>query len=139
MAAGDYVLPLNGELFSGTAGSTPSTERDNVDEVRLRMTGRTAEAVRRKKSWVAKKITVREATLEFKAYDIESDAFVTALASAFMNGTKIALYPTSYSGGPGLDADFYVTGFSRDENNTEIGAYNVTAEPTDELRDPNWV
>ncbi len=45
----------------------------------------------------------------------------------------------SAASGEGLDADFYVTNFSRNEANEEFIAYSVTAEPTDEERDPAWV
>jgi len=138
MAAGDYVIPLDGKFYSGSEGSTASTERDNVDEVRLRMTARTAEAVRRGKTWVAKKPTVLEGTLEFKVFDLESDAFVAVLSAAFIAKSRVALKAESYSGNASLDADFYITGFSHDQNNAEIAVYNVTAEPTDELRDPTY-
>ena len=138
MAAGDYRVGLDGKFYYGSSGSQASTEADNVFNVNMGMTRRTAEAVRRGKTWVAKKPTIAEATVEFEMYDIDSDAFLTAIKDAFMNSTRIALYPTDASSGEGLDADFYITKFSRSEANEEFMTYSVTAEPTDEERDPAW-
>jgi len=138
MAAGDYRIGLDGKFHYGASGSQASTEADNVRNVNLNMSKRMAEAVRRGKSWVAKKPVITEGTVEFEIYDIEGDAFLTAVKSAFMNDTRIALYPTDAASGEGLDADFYISSFSRNEANEEFIAYSVTAEPTDEERDPAW-
>ena len=139
MAAGDYRIGLDGKFYHGPSGAQATTEADNVRNVNLNLSKRTAEAVRRGKKWVAKKPVVTEATLEFEIYDIEGDAFLAAVKNAFMNDTRIAFYPTDADSGEGLDADFYVTNFSRNEANEEFIAYSVTAEPTDEERDPGWV
>lgn len=138
MAAGDYRIGLDGVFLSGASGSTASTERDNVDDVNLSLSKRVAEAVRRGKTWVAIKPTVTEATLTFVVFDIDSDAFVAALRAAFMADTRIALYPKDASSGEGLDADWYITNFSRAEDNEDFIKYNVEARPTDEERDPSW-
>jgi len=139
MAAGDYRIGLDGKFYYGTAGSTASTEANNVDDVNLNLSARTAAAVRRGKAWVASKPIVKEATLDFKAWDIEADSFLTAVKNAYMNATRIALYPKDASSGDGLDADYYITGFNRAEGNEDFITYQVTAEPTDETRDPTWV
>ncbi len=138
MAAGDYRIGLDGKFYSGTAGTTASTERDNVDEVSLGLSTRTAEALRRGKTWVATVVIALEGTLTFKVFDIDSDAFVTVLRTAYMGKSRVALFPKDAATGEGLDADFYITGFTRDESNADIIAYNVEAKPTDELRDPAW-
>lgn len=138
MAAGDYRMGLEGKFYYGTAGSQASTEADNVDDVTLNLSARSAEAVRRGKDWVAKKPTVLEASLDFKVWDIEADTFLSDIKTAFMNKGRIALYPTDAPSGEGLDADFYVTTFNRAEDNEGFITYAVTAEPTDEARDPSW-
>ncbi len=138
MAAGDYRIGLDGKFHYGASGAQASTEADNVRNVNLNMSKRMAEAVRRGKKWVAKKPVITEGTVEFEIYDIEGDAFLAAVKSAFMNDTRIALYPTDAASGEGLDADFYISSFSRNEANEEFIAYSVTAEPTDEERDPAW-
>jgi hypothetical protein len=139
MAAGDYRIGLDGKFYYGDSGAQATTLADNVRNVNLAMSKRTAEAIRRGKTWVAKKPVITEGTLEFEIFDIEGDAFLTAVKNAFMNDTRIALYPTDAPSGEGLDGDFYITNFSRNEGNEEFVTYSVTAEPTDEERDPVWV
>jgi len=139
MAAGDYRMGLDGKFYYGTAGAKASTPADNVRNVNLNLSKRTAEALRRGKKWVAKKTIATEASVEFEVFDIEGDSFLTNLKNAFMLNSKIALYPKDAASGEGLDADFYISGFSRSENNEDFIVYSVTAEPTDEQRDPAWV
>jgi len=138
VAAGDYRIGLDGKFYYGNAGGQANTEADNVDDVTLNLSKRVAESLRRGKKWVAKKPIANEATIDFKVLDIEGDGFVAALESAYMNDTRIALYPTDGTGGKGLDADYYITQFNRQEDNEGIISYTVKAEPTDELRDPQW-
>ena len=138
MAAGDYRIGLDGKFYYGTAGSQASTEADNVRNVNLNLTARTAEAVRRGKDWVAKKAVVLEAEITFEVYDIEADAFLSAIKNAYIGKSKIALYPTDASSGEGLDCDCYITSFGRNENNEDFIVYSVTAVPVDEQRDPSW-
>lgn len=138
MAAGDYRIGLDGKFLYGTAGSTATTEADNVQDVSLGVSARTAEAIRRGKTWVATKPTILEGTVEFGMLDIEGDSFLADIKSAFFGKTKIALYPKDAATGEGLDADYYIVDFKRDEANEEFISYNVTAKPTDETRDPSW-
>lgn len=138
MAAGDLRIGLEGEFLYGTAGATPTTEADNVDNVSLAISKRTAERIQRHKRYVAKKVTVTEATLSFEITDEDSDAFLAAIRAAAMADTRVAMFAKDVSGGEGLDADWYITEFSRDESNSEFIAYKVTAVVTDEDRDPTW-
>lgn len=141
MATGDIRVGLEGEFYYGDAGSTPAAEAENVDDVSLKISKRTAERIKRHKKYVTKKVTVTEATLTFTIVDVEGDAFLTAVKNAAMNDTRIALYGLDVeaaSGGEGLDADWYITEFGRDENNAEFVSYSVTAVITDEERDPSW-
>jgi hypothetical protein len=141
MATGDIRIGLNGEFYYGTTGSTPSTEAENVDNVVLTISKRTAERIKRKKRYVTKKVTVTEATLTFDIVDEEGDAFLAAITTAAMADTSVALYALNVaaaSGGEGLNADWYITEFTRNESNPEIITYNVSAVLTDEDRDPVW-
>lgn len=138
MAAGDFRIGLDGKFKHGNAGSTPSTISDNVDNVTLGLSARSAQALRRGKTWVMTKVTALEATLDFEVWDIEGDGLISALKTAYMGKTRIALYPTDAASGEGLDADWYITAFGRNETNEDFIKYSVTAQPTDEVRDPNW-
>ena len=100
MAAGDYRIGLDGKFYHGPSGAQASTEADNVRNVNLNLSKRTAEAVRRGKKWVAKKPVVTEATLEFEIYDIEGDAFLGAVKSAL---TSCKILPPQAVGESSLD------------------------------------
>ena len=102
------------------------------------MSARTAEAVRRGKKFVTKKPTVLEAQLTFKLYNVEGDTFRAQIIAAWLNKTRLALYPKESSGGEGPDADWYITDVSEAQSNTEFEAHQVTAELTEELRDFVW-
>jgi len=138
MAAGDYRVGIEGKFYYGTAGSQAGTEADNVDNCEVAMSTIMAEALRRGKTWKSKKPIAKEAAISWMMYDIESDAFLAAIRAAFMNQTRVALWPTDATSGEGLDADFYISEFRRSEDNEGFITYNVKAEPTDELRDPAW-
>ena len=148
MASGDYRMGLDGKFMFDSSGAQAATEVDNVENVQISMSARSAEAIRRGKNWVAKKVTIKEASVTFDLYDIEGDPFMAAIKNAFMNGTRIALYPTTrtkeagspptYVDGEGLDADYYITEFNRAEDNSDFVKYSAKAEPTDEERDPVW-
>lgn len=141
MATGDIRIGLNGEFYYGTTGLTPTTEAANVDNVVLTISKRTAERIKRKKKYVTKKVTVTEATLTFDIVDEEGDAFLAAITTAAMADTSVALYALNVaaaSGGEGLNADWYITEFNRNESNAEMITYSVSAVLTDEDRDPAW-
>lgn len=138
MAAGDYRLGIDGKFLYGTAGSTATTESDAIETCNLNLTARAAEALRRGKTWVANKTYALEATLSFTFFDIEGDGLLTAIQAAFLNRTKVALYAKDAASGQGIDADWYITSFSRDESNSDFIKYSAEAKPTDEQRNPAW-
>ena len=138
MAAGDMFIGLDGEFLQGTAGSTPSTEAENVDDVAVKLSSRTAEAVRRGKKFVTKKPTVLEAQLTFKIYVVEGDTFLDDIMSAWINKTRLALYGKQSTSGKGANGDWYITDVSDQQNNGEFISHTVTAELTEELRDFAW-
>jgi len=138
MATGDVRLGLSGQFCYGSEGSPATTVSENVDDVSLKLSKRAAEWVRRGRKWVGFKPTVKEVSVEFKVLDVEGDALLAALESAWINDTRIALYPKNASSGKGLDADFYVMDFNRDEDNEEVIQFSVVCRPTDELRQPQY-
>jgi len=137
METGDYVIGLDGEFLWGTAGSSATTEADVVDNVQLAITADTVDRIRRGKTWKDKKVIVLDASLTFDVVSTKGDAFLAALKTAAMTKAKIALWPKEAEG-EGLDADWYITNFSRSEGNAEMNTYAVTAAPSSEQRDPTW-
>jgi len=136
--AGVLRVSLNGEFYYGDAEATADTLTTNVSEVTLGQTKIVAEALRRSAKYKTKKPIATEVSLDFKVWDIVDDAFLAAMIVAFNANTPIALFATTELGGEGLDADFYITEFSRDEDNEGFAFYMTKAEPTDEVRDPSW-
>lgn len=138
MAAGDMRVGLDGKFLYGAAGSTASTEASNVDNVTLNLSAQVAEAIKRGKTWKTSKVTILEASIDFETWSVEGDAFISAVKAAFIGRSRIALYPKDADGGEGLNADYYISSFSRNESNPEFIKYSVTAVTTDEIRDPAW-
>ena len=138
MAAGDRRIGLDGTFYWGAAGSTATTEAKNVDDVSLAIEGNEINGVERGSTWEYTDVTHLKGTLTFKVTDKVGDALVDALTTACIDKSKIALYPTLVESGKGLNADYKITGFTRDEGNTAHVVYNVTAKPNDEERDPEF-
>lgn len=137
MAVGDFRIALDGSFKYGPAGISAPTVSNNVDSVQFAGTAIEASALRRGKRWKMTKAIALDGTLSFKVWDIEGDALVAALETAFMSLGKIALWPTAANSGKGLDADYAITGFNRGEENEQgFVEISVTAKPNDEQRDP---
>ncbi len=67
------------------------------------------------------------------------DEGFSAIKSAYFNNTPIAMAVLDGEGGSGLDADFSVTNFTRNEPLEEAITVNVTVKPTYVTRAPTWV
>jgi len=130
-------IALLGKFYWGAAGSQAATETTNVENVKLSLNPATASRTRRTKTYTMTKVLSLDPELTFDVYDEASDSFLSAILTAATAKSRIAMFPTDTStSGVGLDADFYITGCDRDE--TDLTKYNVTAKPTDEVRDPAW-
>lgn len=138
MAAGDYRIGLEGVFYWGTAGSQAATEADSVRTCTLNLTTREADTTKRGKTWATSKVILLEGSLEFEIIDQESDTLIAAARAAYLGKSRLAFWATDAASGEGLDADFYITSFTRNEPLEDIITYSVTAKPTDELRDPTW-
>jgi hypothetical protein len=68
-----------------------------------------------------------------------ADAGFTAIKNSYFNNTAISLLILdAATGGQGLDADFMVTKFTREEPLDEAIVVKVTAKPTLSTRSPTW-
>ena len=139
MAADDMHVGLYGLLRYGTAGSQAATLTDNVAEVKFSGGGITATGRRRGKRYKGVKPAGKEVpTVSCKIWDIESDAFLAAVVTAWQNDTKIAIYAKDRTGGEGPDFDAYVTQLERDEDDEGIIFHNVTFSNAIDGRDFAW-
>jgi len=125
----DFILGMNAKIYYGTAGSTASSELSNVRDVTVTLEAGEADVTTRANDgWRATAPTLKECTVEFEMVWKTTDAGFTAIKNAFLNNTTIALLVLSESGGEGMDGDFSITNFSRNEPLEEAITVSVTAK-----------
>jgi|GEM_PF-170965 len=131
-------LGLDAVLYRGTAGTTGATEVKNVKNLTLSVeTGSADITTRATDGWKAYAATLKDGSLEWDMVDISGDADIAAVRAAWLAGTALALFADDGTG-EGLDADFVITKFDRDEQLEEAITYKVTAKPTYLTRAPAW-
>jgi len=131
-------LGLDARLYYCAAGmeGTPTwTELTNVKDVTLNLeTGEADVTTRANAGWRASVATLKEGSIEFEmVWDTEDTGF-TAIKDAYFNNAAIAFAvmdgDISTVGSQGLQADFTITNFSRNEPLEEALTVSVTAKPT---------
>jgi len=132
-------LGMDAKIYYGTAGATATTELNNVRNVTLNLeTGEADVTTRGNQGWRATVATLKNGTVEFEMLWDTGDAGFTAIKDAYFNNTPIALAILDGDNGEGLDADFSITNFSRNEPLEEAITVSVTAKPTYSTRAPTW-
>lgn len=132
-------IGLEGKLYYGEANSQASIEITKCRDVTIEMEANMADiSSRASLGWRSKKPTLRDLAIEFELIWSDGDAVAAALRAAFTAGTAIALYAKDYESGAGVDADFYVTRFSKSEPLEEGQSISVRCEFTDENRAFAW-
>jgi len=140
-------LGMEAKLYykSGGVGGTGSwTELDNVKDLTLKVESGEADVTTRANSgWKATVGTLKDGSIEFEMVWDTQDAGFTAIKNAFFNNTAIGLAvmdgDIETAGSQGLQADFAITEFSRNEPLEEAVTVNVTAKPTYSSTAPQWV
>ena len=124
------ILGLDCKLYHGTAGSTASTEATNVKDVKLSLSAGSADITTRSSNgWRVKAATLKEASLTFKVLYLSSDSFFTALKTAYLGNSALAIRVGDDTAA-GLDADWNVTQFDLDQSLEEGVWIDVTCQPT---------
>jgi len=137
-----YKLGLDAKIYYGTSGASASTVMSNVTNVTLNLTKGEADVTTRAASgWKLTVGTLNDASVEWEMIWDTSDAGFTAMKNAFFNNTLAALkiMDGAATGSQGLDADFAIVAFTRDEQLTEALKVKVTAKPALSSRAPAWV
>jgi len=133
-------LGMEAKIYHGAAGSTATSELTNVKDVTLNLeTGEADVTTRGNQGWRATVGTLKEGSVEFEMVWDSDDSGFTAIKNAYFNNTPIALAILDHENGEGLDADFSITNFSRNEPLEEAITVSVTAKPTYSTRAPAWV
>lgn len=133
-------LGMEAKLYYGPAGATATTELSNVKDVTLNLEAGEADVTTRaNQGWRATVATLKEGSVEFEMVWDTADSGFAALKDAYFNNTPIAMAILDGPNGSGLDADFSITNFSRNEPLEEAIMVSVTAKPTYSTRAPAWV
>jgi len=133
-----YKLGLEAKLFHGAAGATATTEMKNVKDVTLNIESGDADITTRASGgWKVTAAALKEASVEWTMVWDTADAGFNAIKTAYFNNAPLGLF-VSDGDGSGLDADFAIMGFSREEPLEEAITVKVTAKPTYLTRAPKW-
>lgn len=124
------LIGLDAKLYRGTAGSTAATEVSNVKDLSLRVEKGEADVSTRASVWELIKTTLKKGTVEFQMQNIENCPHVAAIASAFYSDTALSFLILDKASGKGVDADFEVVSFGREEPLKEGQTIPVTIKPT---------
>jgi len=132
-------IGLEGKLYRGTAGSTAGTEITNAKDVALKLNMSEADHARRGDAgWDSTSVATIGAELTFGMVYDSADASFVALKNAALNRTPLAFANLDGTGGKGMDADFVITGFGRDEPLKAGMTVPVTCKNNNDIRVPVW-
>jgi hypothetical protein len=133
-------LGMDAKAYYGEAGTTATTELTNIKDLTLNLeTGEADVTTRGNQGWRATIATLKDGSVEFEMIWDSGDAGFTAIKTAYFTNTPISLAILDGENGEGLDADFSITNFSRNEPLEEALSVSVTAKPTYSTRAPAWV
>jgi hypothetical protein len=133
-------LGMDAKAYYGEAGATATTELTNIKDLTLNLeTGEADVTTRGNQGWRATIATLKDGSVEFEMIWDSGDAGFTAIKTAYFTNTPISLAILDGENGEGLDADFSITNFSRNEPLEEALSVSVTAKPTYSTRAPAWV
>ncbi len=141
-----FRLGMNGKLYykvGGQAAGGNWLELTNIRDVTLNMdTGEADLTTRGNQGWRATVATLKEASVEFEMVWDTADPGFAAIKDAFFNNSVIGLQILDNdlaSGGQGLQADFMVTNFTRNEPLEEGMTVNVTVKVAFSSTPPQWI
>jgi len=139
-----YKIGLDGVLKRGTtatAGTQATVTVTNCTDVTLDLGTAVADTTSRASTnWASEVVVLMNGTLTFKMLNNtgDSDGAIAAIKDAFFDKDPIPLWPRDSATGEGLDGDWNITKFARDESMLQVQAFDVTATPNNEEREPVW-
>ena len=135
-------LGMDAKLYrnTGTYASPTWNEVKNVKDVTLNLEAGSADVTTRGNGgWRANIATLKDASLEFEMVWDTADAGFTAIKNAFFGNDPIGFQILDETSGQGLQADFSITNFSRNEALEEAITVSVTAKVTYSATAPSWI
>jgi len=135
---------LDAKYYLGPAGATP-TEEFHLMEAKLNDT-----RTEQERSWRATQYKLTWATTRGVSVSgvypwDETDAQFATLRDAYNDNTPVAMKVVSkesadgLNNGSGIDADWIITQFDRDDTDDQISLVSVTFKPTYETRFPQEI
>ncbi|GHT30583.1 hypothetical protein FACS1894214_0710 [Planctomycetales bacterium] len=120
-----FKLGRNAKLYNGT------TELKNVTDVTITLDkGEIDVTTRDNDGFRATVGGLKECTIEFDTFELDSDNTFTTIKDAWLKDTSIELKALSSATGSGPHGYFSVTGFTRSEALEEAVKYAVTCKLT---------
>ena len=136
-------LGMDAKLYyktGGQGGGGSWTELTNAKDVTLSLEAGEADVTTRaNQGWRATVGTLKEASVEFEMVWDTEDAGFTAIKNAFFNNAMLGLQVLDGESGQGLQADFSITNFSRNEPLEEALTVSVTVKITYSDTAPSWI
>lgn len=124
----------------GQGGGGAWTALGNTRDVTLNLEAGEADVTTRANNgWRATVATLKEASVEFEMVWDTADAGFAAIKNAFFGNDPIGLQVLDATAGQGLQADFSITNFSRNEALEEAITVSVTAKVTYSATAPSWI
>ena len=124
----------------GQGGAGTWNALNNVRDVTLTLEAGEADVTTRANNgWRATVATLKEASVEFEMVWDTTDAGFTAIKDAYLGNDPIGLQILDGTNGQGLQADFMITSFSRNEALEEAITVSVTAKVTYSATAPSWL
>jgi len=124
----------------GQGGGGAWVALGNTRDVTLNLEAGEADVTTRANAgWRATVATLKEASVEFEMVWDTADAGFTAIKNAFFQNDPIGLQILDETAGQGLQADFSITNFSRNEALEEAITVSVTAKVTYSATAPSWI
>lgn len=139
-----YKLGFKARIFYAAPGALVSCSSGNVlntvTNATLNLTRAEADVTCRASSgWKLTQGTLTDASVEFEMLTGGGQGF-DDIRDAYLSNSQIAfaILDSALAGAQGLDADFVITSFTRDEQLTEAQKYKVTAKVSSTNRNPTW-
>jgi len=124
----------------GVAAGGTWAEMVNCKDVTFNMEKGEADVTTRgNNGWRAMKAILKEGSVEWEMVNDDTDTGLAAVKNSFLNNAVLGLQILDEDSGEGLQADFEVFGFTRNEPLEEAQTYSVTAKITYSANPPEWI
>ena len=127
-------------MVGGVGGGGTWVELLNMQDNKLDLTSNESDiTVRGSGGWKATAASIKDASVSFDMIWDPADPGFTAIKDAFFNDAVIGMQVLDKVGGTGIEADFVITNFSRNEPVNDVLKASVTAKVSYVNTAPVWI